>query len=99
MIISSLTKMFFAISHKNRREIYKLVLNKEKNITEISSELNQKYPNVLKNLKILEEAGLVSFDKRITEKSKETFVRGVPLKKGTVYESVYLKLLEEDNEA
>lgn len=90
-----LTEIFFALSNTNRLKIYKLVLEKERNITEISSDLNQKYPNVLKNLKILKDAGMVKFDKRITDKSQETFVNGIPLKEGTVYQNVYLKLLKE----
>lgn len=94
--MGKLTEIFFALSNKNRREIYNLVLKGEKNITEISNELKQKYPNVLKNIKILESAGMVSFDKRVTNKSQETFIKGVQFKDGTIYQKVYLKLLEEE---
>jgi predicted transcriptional regulator len=96
--MGKLQKIFFALSNKNRFQIYELVLKKEKNITEISEDLNQKYPNVLKNLKILKDAEMISFDKRVTDKSQETFVKGTPLKEGSVYQDVYLEIKKEMKE-
>ena len=95
MIEVTLTEIFFALSNKNRLEIYNAVLKKEKNINQISEELKQKYPNVLKNIKILKDAEMITLDKRVTEKSQETFVKGIPFKEETVYQKVFLKLLEE----
>ena len=94
--MAKLTEIFFALSNQSRLNIYTLVLKGEKNITEISGKLKQKYPNVLKNLKILKNAGMITIDKRVTETSQSSFIKGIPFREGTVYEKVYLKLLEEN---
>lgn len=96
--MGKLTEVFFALSNKNRLDIYNLVLKKERNITQISEELDQKYPNVLKSLKILEGAEMITLNKKVTKKSQETFVKGIPFQQDSVYHKVYLKLLAESEE-
>lgn len=94
-----LKDIFFALSNSGRLEIYKLVLKKEMNLTEISYKTKQKYPNVLKNIKILKEAGMISLEKRIIpETAMATFVKGIPFKDGSVYKDVYSELLKEEKE-
>jgi len=90
-----LTDIFFALVNPNRLNIYKLVLNKKMNVTEITKATKQKYPNVLKNLKILEDAGMITQKSEITPKGKETKINGLKFKEGSVYSDVYLKILEE----
>lgn len=57
-------KVFKALSDKTRREILKLLNNKDMNAGEISKHFDMSKPSISKHLDILREAELISSEKR-----------------------------------
>lgn len=59
-----MVKVFKALSDKTRREILKLLNEKDMNAGEIASHFNMSKPAISKHLDILREAELISSEKR-----------------------------------
>ncbi|WP_195970870.1 autorepressor SdpR family transcription factor [Clostridium thermobutyricum] len=57
-------KVFKALSDKTRREILKLLNNKDMNAGEIAKHFDMSKPSISKHLDILREAELISSEKR-----------------------------------
>ncbi|MCR8743716.1 autorepressor SdpR family transcription factor [Romboutsia lituseburensis] len=59
-----MVKVFKALSDQTRREILKLLNEKDMNAGEIASHFNMSKPAISKHLDILKEAELISSEKR-----------------------------------
>lgn len=59
-----MVKVFKALGDETRREILKLLNEKDMNAGEIASHFNMSKPAISKHLDILKEAELISFEKR-----------------------------------
>lgn len=59
-----MVKVFKALSDETRREILKLLNEKDMNAGEIASHFNMSKPAISKHLDILKEAELISSEKR-----------------------------------
>ena len=59
-----MSKAFKALSDETRREILKMLKNKDMSAGEISEQFNMSKPSISKHLDILREAELVSSEKK-----------------------------------
>jgi len=91
----NLIEVFKALSNKYRLRIYNLCLKEELNISQISKKLDISYHSVLKNLKVLGNAGLIYKNKIITKKSQEVFSKSILFEKGSIYNKILIELSKE----
>jgi len=96
-MLSYAQKIFFALSDK-RTKLYEVCLNKEMNIAEITRMLGQTYQVVLKDLKILEDAGMISRRENKRNGVREVLIKGIPFGEETIYKKIYELRVEEVNE-
>ncbi|WP_317367084.1 autorepressor SdpR family transcription factor [uncultured Tyzzerella sp.] len=59
-----MSKIFKALSDETRREILKLLREKDLTAGEISENFNMSKPSISKHLDVLKEAGLISYEKK-----------------------------------
>jgi DNA-binding transcriptional ArsR family regulator len=96
-MLSKAQKIFFALSDK-RTKLYELVMKEELNIAEITRRLGQTYQVILKDLKILEDAEMISKEERFRNGVRQIIVKGIPFGDETIYKKIYELRLQEINE-
>ncbi|HXV64104.1 MAG TPA: metalloregulator ArsR/SmtB family transcription factor [Vicinamibacteria bacterium] len=69
--------LFEVLAERNRREILRLLVERERSVGDLERQLNRPQPTISKHLRVLREAGLV--DSRVEAQRRVYRVRPEPL--------------------
>jgi DNA-binding transcriptional ArsR family regulator len=92
-VVDQLSTIFRALGDPTRRAILAELANGDANVTELSTPFDVSQPAISKHLKVLEQAGLISRNRRAT--ARLSHLEAEPLREATEWLTNYQRFWEE----